>query len=507
VNISIIDLAIVIIFIISIISYGIFRSRNVKDSAGFLVAGRNLGLFILVATIVMTEFNTATMVGYSSFGYQAGFYAQLILIALFLGFISYTFIVSKRWKRINATSIIELFDIRYGKYFRLLATFLIIILLLFFSPAYLRAVGLIFASSMGISLTSTVLIISVTVLIFSIVGGMTAVAHTNALSFVITSIALPLVWFFTRSKSIELGGLEQVFQDKYLTINPVGMWNDSIMPFSMIFSTYILLFLIYMQAPWFAQLMTAAKNEKIAYASMGIGAVIIVIFYGLSMQIAAYVRVGFPDLSEPQLSLAMAINHWVPVGIRGLMLAVILAIGQTTMATIWNNIVSISSNDIYRRLIDPGASEKKILFFSRITTFGIAIFTIIISLTIVDQVINTLFVANLILASLFFPAIGGFLWWKTGQRAIWITAIISILAGFITFLWHNYKAELDINSWMFLYYVIICPATIVIGIIISYFEKPTEQYKLRRIRFFDIVGAPVFGKKDYLNYKKVFLEK
>ena len=497
-NISIIDLIVILGYIIAVIIYGIWRSRNVNDSSGFLVAGRNLGLFILVATVVMTEFNTATMVGYSSFGYQAGFYSQLILMAMFIGFICYTFIVAKRWKRINATSIIELFEIRYNKSFRILTTFMIVALLLFFSPAYLRAVGLIFASSLGISLTATVLIISGTVLMFSIVGGLTAVAHTNTLSFIITLIALPLMWYFTRSSAIGTDGLEQVFQDKYLSLNPFGMWNDSVMPFSFILSTYILMFLIYMQAPWYAQLMTAARNEKIAYASMGIGALIIVLLYGLSIQIAAYVRVGFPNLADPQLALAMAINNWLPVGLSGLMLAVILAIGQTTMGTIWNNIVSITSNDIYKRILNPDATERTLLRFSRLTTLAVALFTIVVSITIVDQVINTLFVGNVIMASLFFPALGGFLWWRTGEKAVWITTIASIVLGFGSILWVNQAENMGINDWMFLYYVIISPLVIILGIIISLIEKPSEQFMVKRIHFFLKVGAPWFGKKEYL---------
>ena len=134
-NISVVDLSIVIAYILAVIGYGVWKSRNVKDNEGFLVAGRSLGLFVLVATVVMTEFNTATLVGYSSFGYLAGYYAQLILLAMFIGFVCYTFVVAKRWKRINATSIIELFEIRYNKGFRLMATFMIVTLLLFFSPA------------------------------------------------------------------------------------------------------------------------------------------------------------------------------------------------------------------------------------------------------------------------------------------------------------------------------------------------------------------------------------
>jgi SSS family solute:Na+ symporter len=335
------------------------------------------------------------------------------------------------------------------------------------------------------------------------VGGLTAVAHTNTLSFIITIIALPLMWYFARSNAMELGGPEMVFPQKYLAANPVGMWNDPVMPFSFIFATYVLLFLIYMQAPWYAQLMTAAKNEKIAYASMGIGAILIVILYGIAIQVAAYVKVGFPDLSDPQLALAMAINNWVPIGISGLLLAVILAIGQTTMGTIWNNIVSITSNDIYKRIFHPEASDHKMLKFSRIATLAIALFTIIVSITIVDQVINTLFVGNVIMASLFFPALGGFLWWKTGEKTVWITTILSIVTGFGLIIWVNQTAGYDINDWMFLYYVIICPIIIVLGIVISHFEKPTDKYLAKKARFFDKVGSPWFGKKAYLRKEKM----
>jgi solute:Na+ symporter, SSS family len=501
-NTSVIDLLVIAAYIIIVIGYGIYKSRNVKDSEGFLVAGRSLGLFVLVATIVMCEFNTATMVGYSSFGYKAGFYAQLMLLSMFIGFVCYTFIVAKRWKRINATSIIEMFEIRYNKSFRLLTTFMILALLILFSPAYLRAVSLVFSSTLGISLNATVIIISVTVLLFSVVGGLTSVAHTNTFSFVITLVALPLMWYFARSHALELGGLEHVFQKQYLTPNPIGMWNDPVMPFSFIFATYFLLFLIYMQAPWYAQLMSAAKNEKIAYASMMIGTVLIVVFYGFSMQIAAYVRVGFPNLEDPQQSLATAINNWIPIGLKGLSLAVIFAIGQTTMSTIWNNIVSIATKDVYNRIIDTSASEKKMLLFSRIITIVVAVITIIISVTVVDQVINTLFVANIFMASLFFPTLGGFLWWRTGEKAVWITTVVAIIAGFSTFFWYNQAKVLDINNWMFLYYVIICPIIVLLGIIISFFEKPTREYMIKRLNFFDKVGAPWFGKKSYLEYKK-----
>ncbi len=501
-KVNIIDLLIIIIYIIVIIGYGIWKSRNVKDNAGFLVAGRALNIFMLVTALVMTEFNTATMVGYSSFGYQAGFYPQLMLVATLLGFMSYTFIVAKRWKRIDSTSLIEFFELRYGKSFRILTTFMTIFLLLFFSPAYLRAIGIIFSTCLGISLSSMVVIISVTVLLFSVVGGLTAVVHTNILSFIITLIILPLVWYYARLHSMDIGGPMMIFPEKYLCMNPVGMWNDPIVPFSLILSTWFLKFFVYMQSPWYAQLMTSAKNEKVAHISMGIGTLFIVLFYGISFQISAYAKVGFPDLSDPQLGIPMVINYWVPVGFSGIMLAAVFAIGQTTIGTVWNNIVSIASNDIYKRIFNPSISDNMLLRFSRISTIMIALFTIIVSVTIVDQVIHVLFVGNIIMASLFFPTLGGFLWWKTGEKAVWITTIGSILAGFFSIMLINKSGNYDINDWMFLYYVIIYPIVVMIGIVISNIEKPTENFLAKKVRFFEKMGAPWFGRKAYFEYIK-----
>src|SRR5690606_18200615 len=197
-------------------------------------------------------------------------------------------------------------------------------------------------------------------------------------------------------------------------------------------------------------------------------------------------RAGFTDLDDPQLSLPMVINNWLPIGVTGIVLACVFSIEQTTIASIWSNIVAITSHDMYTRILYPGASEKQTLNFSRFVTVFVALFTIVISITIVDQVINVLFLGNIIMVSLFFPALGGFLWWKTGERAVWITTIASIVVGFASYLLMKQTGVYSINDWMFTYYVIIYPIILFIGILISLVEKPTDKFMEKRVKFFDI---------------------
>ena len=113
-----IDLTILVLYMVFIVSVGLYKAGRVRESDDFLVAGRNLGFLVLTGTLVMTEFNTTTMISYSAFGYTAGLYATMLPLGLMVGMWVYGLVFSKRWKRINATSIADFFELRYGKRFR-----------------------------------------------------------------------------------------------------------------------------------------------------------------------------------------------------------------------------------------------------------------------------------------------------------------------------------------------------------------------------------------------------
>jgi Na+/proline symporter len=254
--------------------------------------------------------------------------------------------------------------------------------------------------------------------------------------------------------------------------------------------------------------MFATKNEKVAYKGVFIATFLTVGVYWVAIYVAAYARVGFPDLKDPQYALPMVILNWMPVGIKGFTLALIFSIAQTTMATIWNNNVSIITQDIYKGIFRPKASDKNILKFSRILTLFIALFTIIISLLFVDIVLKVLFVANIFMVSLFFAGVFGFFWWRTGVKAVWITTLLGIFSGWTIFLLKEFANEslplfLQNQDWLFLYCCIITPLIIIIGIIISLLEKETDEYIARRVDFFNKVGAPWIGKNEYLKYKGI----
>lgn len=80
-----------------------------NNSEGYYTAGKNLGLFALTATLVMTELNISTLIGFSSLGYLYGYSALSLGIVFLFGLLFYSFAVAKKWKNFDAICVSEFF--------------------------------------------------------------------------------------------------------------------------------------------------------------------------------------------------------------------------------------------------------------------------------------------------------------------------------------------------------------------------------------------------------------
>ncbi|NGX33470.1 MAG: hypothetical protein K1060chlam4_01538 [Candidatus Anoxychlamydiales bacterium] len=63
---GLIDIFVVFIFIIFLAFIGLYKSKKIVFESSYLVADRNTNLFSLIATLVMTEFNRAALIAFSS---------------------------------------------------------------------------------------------------------------------------------------------------------------------------------------------------------------------------------------------------------------------------------------------------------------------------------------------------------------------------------------------------------------------------------------------------------
>src|SRR5262245_60389200 len=109
------DLLITLTIPLLITALAMWQSRGRSRGEDFLVAARDLGLILIVGSLVMSDFTAMTMVSQARFGYTAGPYGTMVLLSFFSAMFVFVLVFAKRWHRLQATSASDLFGQRYGR--------------------------------------------------------------------------------------------------------------------------------------------------------------------------------------------------------------------------------------------------------------------------------------------------------------------------------------------------------------------------------------------------------
>ena len=321
-------------------------SRRARGDDDFLVADRSLGLFPLVATLVMTEFNTSTLLAFSAAGYRAGPMALALPFVFLVGLTFYTLTVAKAWKRFDRLSVAELFAVRYSPALGRLVSVLLLLAMTGFSATYVKSLTLL-AEPLLPHVPFGVLSATLTavVLVLVLPGGLVSVVRSDIVSFVVTLVILPVLLVIGAASSAPLGGLAAVFPADQLVFNPVAQWNHPALPFRFVSTLIVLTCFTYIAAPWYGQKIFAARNERTAFAAVAWAAVLVFALYGVMVLAAAHFRVVSPALADSQAAVPAMVAAWLPSGLRGVGFAVLFAAALTTLAGVWTAMAAMVAAD------------------------------------------------------------------------------------------------------------------------------------------------------------------
>ncbi len=400
----------------------IVARRAATQPEEYLVANRSLGLFPLVATLVMTEFNTSTLLAFSASGYQAGPMAISLPLVFLVGLTFYTVTVAKAWKRFDRLSVAELFAVRYSPALGRMASTLLIVAMIGFSATYLKSLTLLIApwsGPMNPWLASGILA-GVTLLVV-LRGGLAAVVRTDIAGFLLTVVVVAVLYFAGRS-ALAATGVVAPFPAAQASFEPIGQWRNPALPFRFVATLMVLTCFTYIAAPWYGQKIFAAKSEKVAFAAVAIAAVLVFALYGLMVLAAAAYRETGGQLADPQLVVPAMVTAWLPAGLRGVGFGTLFVASLTTLSGVWSAMTAMV-------VADFGTVRFRALSSQRLATIFFAVVCWLGANLLGNDILDRLILANIPVAALAFALLAGFHWSRATAGGAWASVIVGVAWG------------------------------------------------------------------------------
>jgi SSS family solute:Na+ symporter len=422
----------VVLYLLGTLGLGVWAGTRINNTSDFAIAGRSLPLIMVVTTTFATWFGAETVMGIPAKFIQGGLNSLvedpfgagtcLILVGLFFA--------TKLYK-LNLLTIGDYYRARYGKGIEVFCSVAIILSYLGWVAAQITALGLVFSvlTNGAMSETAGMIVGTLAVLVYVVVGGFLAVALTDFIQMIVLVVGMSVIAFFAADLA---GGVGPVLA----MAGKADLWNFLPPPTFTDIAFFIgagvtMMFGSIPQQDVYQRVMSA-KNAPTARAGAVIGGASYIMFAFVPMFIVAcaVIVMGQNALdiakSDYQRLLPTFVLTKMPLVMQILFFGALLsAIKSTSSATLLAPSTSFVENVL--RHLRPGMSDRQRLFAMRCTivVFAALVLTYAIAMkgTSIYDLVSSAYQVTLVAA--FVPLVMG-LYWK---RATTQGAIASVGAG------------------------------------------------------------------------------
>jgi len=469
-----IDYLIVVAFLGMIFFVGSIFYKWIGNSDDFYLAGRNLTPFILAAVLAATNINLYSFIGQSGIAYK---YGIPIIWQTWTGNMAMVFsglFVIPIFRRLRIRTIPEFLEMRYSKGVRTLVAVIWVFRLAFWLGVILYTAVTAAQIITGLhSFTALVLILSVVVIIYTMLGGMWSVAFTDVIQFILmlggALILLPIAMSYVGWWP---GLIAKLPKDSLTLVQQTGKYS---------WKFVLAIFLLGIE--WacvdqgLLQRAFGAENTRTVAKGLVLAAIITTPFALLWNLPGLAARIIFPHLANADTAVPLLLAHFIPNIILGIIVVGLFSSQLSATSGNLNGIATVFASDIYENVLNRKATDKDVILVARIITIlaGIAMIAFAYAVPVLGGAVNAyLTVIAIMDMPLFIIAVVYGLLWK---RANWQGAIGGYFSGAIAGIIGQYFFKFDFNLTTF----ISAGAALVVTPIISLLTKKSTSVTVDNI--------------------------
>jgi SSS family solute:Na+ symporter len=408
-----------------------YRARSGENSSNFFLGGRKILWPVVGLSLFATNIGAEHLVGLSGDSYRYGLSAGSVELTTYitLGFASA--LLFPYYLKNRVFTIPEFLELRYNKAARSFFSGLMLIISVMTKLAFtLFAGALVINSLLGWNVMTTVVYIGILVALFTMLGGFTAVAITDTIQATIMIVGAAIMLFIGLDKVGGWEGLMEKVPEAMTIAKPV---DDPVYPFWGILATAFYAGIFYWgidqvnvqrvlaardlnQARWGAMFATLLKLMPIFIFALP-GVIAFALYPGLEEE-------------EAKQTFIVLINNLLPAGLRGLVLASLMAALITSLIAVLNSVSTLVVRDFVIKAY-PSISEQRQVLTGRIVILLVTVLGIGAAYLVYQSDEGIYKYLQTITAYLILPVFPAIFFGIVSRKVTLKAAVVSVLAGVV----------------------------------------------------------------------------
>ncbi|GAM71246.1 sodium-solute symporter [Vibrio sp. JCM 19236] len=366
-------MVIVLAYFAFVIFAAMIFKRFAKTSSGFIRGGGAMMWWMAGATAFMTQFSAWTFTGAAAKAYEDGLTVLFLFWGNAMGFFVASYYFAERYRKLRVETPMEVIKLRFGRISEQFYTWLSFPLGIISAAIWLNGLAIFVAAVFNIDLYITILIVGAVVTFVAVSGGSWTVSATNVIQLILLVSITMTVGAFALYESGGPVKMAQQFPGDFLMGSGIEYWH--------IFALWIVIIMskqtINTNNALTCYRFLVTTNEKEAKKAAFVAGVLFIIgpvMWFIPPWVAAGMGVDlqafYPNLAESANNAAYLfyIDHYMPTGVLGLVLAAMIAATVAPMTTALNRNAGIFVRNVYQPLINKESTERDQMKVGKIAT-------------------------------------------------------------------------------------------------------------------------------------------